>query len=660
MGRKISLLLFALFVVVSCSKQQPQIPSVDADNTINLTVEVSTRAVSATTTNLGEFASFGYSQGTDIWSEMPAEAIPDLMWNNRYLKSGDDWRGDIATEWPEADLNNYYAFFAYSPKATADNKMTLLTDQSTEGYQRLSYQTLANVENQVDLLVASRINQLRASRVSLAFNHALTRVGFQAFTNISNTKINSISLNGMLYKGELEVREDAVWQNVSPDKADFKVEMMPAVTVSLDPLKPTDLSLNASYCFNLLPQDLTGNTDEATCVTIDYTQNGVKYTKKHTIVNDLAKGQFTIYKVDLSGDPNADLIVAQVIITDWVFDSSSDMDTNDGDQKYEDFTATYDANGGAGVPAPEVVAANNKLTIGVAPTSNPSLDHIFLGYNTKADGTGLTYLPGDQISLTENITLYAAWDTNFTIFDNLKWAKGNLVASGANGCKIGAPEDGGLYFQFGSLIGWKGGATGDGVGRSVLGNAVFYNGAATFNAVNEASVYPTEFTQIGTIGTIWPLETTNRYYFGDNTVLSSNYDIKEVPGYIEGNFKASGVGDPCRYYLGNEWRQPTTQEIQGLYAAANSIDRVGDWWITSTNNYLIFTSVDGAKLKWPIVGCRETDGRLSNNGLYGYYSSSSVYDRTSRYYLFTDDIVAEPLSESLRHTAMPVRCVKDL
>lgn len=35
----------------------------------------------------------------------------------------------------------------------------------------------------------------------------------------------------------------------------------------------------------------------------------------------------------------------------------------------------------------------------------------FLGWNTKADGTGTTYQPGDTITVTEDLSLYAMWDT---------------------------------------------------------------------------------------------------------------------------------------------------------------------------------------------------------------------------------------------------------
>lgn len=35
--------------------------------------------------------------------------------------------------------------------------------------------------------------------------------------------------------------------------------------------------------------------------------------------------------------------------------------------------------------------------------------HVFMGWNTKSDGTGVSYKPGDQFSVTEETTLYAQW-----------------------------------------------------------------------------------------------------------------------------------------------------------------------------------------------------------------------------------------------------------
>ena len=74
-------------------------------------------------------------------------------------------------------------------------------------------------------------------------------------------------------------------------------------------------------------------------------------------------------------------------------------------------TVTYDPNGGTGATSPY-----NGL-VGDAPQAAdngfaaPDDCKTFAGWNTKADGTGDTIQPGDELpSLTDDITLYAQWD----------------------------------------------------------------------------------------------------------------------------------------------------------------------------------------------------------------------------------------------------------
>ena len=44
------------------------------------------------------------------------------------------------------------------------------------------------------------------------------------------------------------------------------------------------------------------------------------------------------------------------------------------------------------------------------PENKPTLDgYVFSGWNTKPDGSGKKYTPGQDITLTEDLTLYAQW-----------------------------------------------------------------------------------------------------------------------------------------------------------------------------------------------------------------------------------------------------------
>lgn len=66
----------------------------------------------------------------------------------------------------------------------------------------------------------------------------------------------------------------------------------------------------------------------------------------------------------------------------------------------------FDANGGIG----EMLSIFDEPKTVVIPTNNFVREgYNFISFNTKSDGSGTTYQPGDSIFLSENITLYAIW-----------------------------------------------------------------------------------------------------------------------------------------------------------------------------------------------------------------------------------------------------------
>lgn len=66
-----------------------------------------------------------------------------------------------------------------------------------------------------------------------------------------------------------------------------------------------------------------------------------------------------------------------------------------------------DAAGTVGMPSPLWCKIGAQATL---PTDKPTLDgYVFLGWNTKPDGSGEKYTPGQSITLTKDLTLYAQW-----------------------------------------------------------------------------------------------------------------------------------------------------------------------------------------------------------------------------------------------------------
>ncbi|MBQ9552853.1 MAG: InlB B-repeat-containing protein [Clostridia bacterium] len=72
-----------------------------------------------------------------------------------------------------------------------------------------------------------------------------------------------------------------------------------------------------------------------------------------------------------------------------------------------DSIVAYDANGGSGAPSSQTKPYGQSLTLSyVTPTRE---QYVFDEWNTKADGTGVSYQPGDIYTTDENVTLYAQW-----------------------------------------------------------------------------------------------------------------------------------------------------------------------------------------------------------------------------------------------------------
>ena len=72
------------------------------------------------------------------------------------------------------------------------------------------------------------------------------------------------------------------------------------------------------------------------------------------------------------------------------------------------FTVTYDANGGKGTLEPARKTAKEAIVIANADSLSRE-GFTFSDWNTRKDGKGTSYAPGDRYEEDENLTLYAQW-----------------------------------------------------------------------------------------------------------------------------------------------------------------------------------------------------------------------------------------------------------
>ena len=72
------------------------------------------------------------------------------------------------------------------------------------------------------------------------------------------------------------------------------------------------------------------------------------------------------------------------------------------------FIVTYDANGGVGTMKPDTFYYGVSKQLSKVKYTKSA--HIFTYWNTKADGSGISYEDGQTLMISKNITLYAQWE----------------------------------------------------------------------------------------------------------------------------------------------------------------------------------------------------------------------------------------------------------
>ncbi|MGL5683309.1 MAG: fimbrial protein, partial [Marinifilaceae bacterium] len=249
--------------------------------------------------------------------------------------------------------------------------------------------------------------------------------------------------------------------------------------------------------------------------------------------------------------------------------------------------------------------------------------------------------------------LALALPTQFIDINGIKWARGNLIANDANGCKIGAPTDGGLYFKFGSLIGYKGGTNTDGSGSA----------SNKFSSDYTLAVKPT-------------------IYLENPTFEKAPFNFETSPIDKEYNLSmdkpTEGLGDPCRYYLGGKWRTPSAKQLSQIFdnQTGGSGTPTKSWRVIQESSISYLQSMINSEYKVPASGYRAPTGAITSDKTDGYYLSSSInsdsdYDRfcyTLRFYNgyinpYTEDTSLPDAQHKdhyvKRNSGYPVRCVWD-
>ena len=172
---------------------------------------------------------------------------------------------------------------------------------------------------------------------------------------------------------------------------------------------------------------------------------------------------------------------------------------------------------------------------------------VFLGWNTKADGTGTTYYPGSKIPVTDNLTLYAIWGEKVptvSLTYNANGGKGGThVENGYVNNGLVTLWDGSGFSRTGyTLVGWSTDPnaasaeykTGSTARVDSTGDNILY---AVWKA-NENTAYKVEFYCEQTDGAYTLAKTEPRTGTTDATVSVTSEDkTSGLPTYVydEGN-----------------------------------------------------------------------------------------------------------------------------
>ncbi|MBO5812351.1 MAG: InlB B-repeat-containing protein [Bacteroidaceae bacterium] len=239
------------------------------------------------------------------------------------------------------------------------------------------------------------------------------------------------------------------------------------------------------------------------------------------------------------------------------------------------YIVNFDANGGVGEMSSCVIWSDEALTLTIPKNSFTRNGYGFIGWNTKSDGTGTLYSVGQEVSVKENVTLYAQWlplsgSHNGYEYVFLGLPSGLFWAT----CNVGAdtPEDYGDYFAWGET--------------------------------EPKSDYS------------W---STYKHCNNGSSSKLTKYNVGSSWGTIDNKTTLDLEDDAAHVNWGGGWRMPTDNELFELRTQCT-------WkWITQNGvkGYKVTSKTNGNSIFLPAAGYR-TGTMWYDAGSYGYYWSSSL------------------------------------
>ncbi len=277
--------------------------------------------------------------------------------------------------------------------------------------------------------------------------------------------------------------------------------------------------------------------------------------------------------------------------------------------KLKEYTISYNANGGSGVPSSQIKYHNQNLTLS---TTKPTRSgYTFNGWNTNANGTGTNYASGGTYSANSDVTLYAKWTADsYTVTYNANGGSlGSVPSSQIKYHNINltlsrySPSRSGYDFA-----GWNTMANGRGTYYS-SGSTYTGNANLTLYAQWEKEEEPyfiLDYINLLDTPVSWGVE--DRFRAGFSVSSSYGISVNDVSLYVSSSDCGVKSSSGARQNCVSGWRAFENSIINAYYYTSNSN-------VNSAN-----ASTNGARHCLTFKGYSNTYGIYTDNTIKECYS----------------------------------------
>ena len=175
-------------------------------------------------------------------------------------KSADSWKPQTDYFWLNGKPLDFYAWYPYN-SAEGTNGIPAGMTLNSEDFSSISYIVPTDVSKQEDLMFAVNKNASEPAAgdaTSLDFKHSLAAVKFVVGDLPTGTKVTSVALKGVKYKGDLAVTTDdkgvaqLAWSNLANETVNFTQ----ATTKEVKENDTDQAITKADQTFFMMPQTL--------------------------------------------------------------------------------------------------------------------------------------------------------------------------------------------------------------------------------------------------------------------------------------------------------------------------------------------------------------------------------------------------------------------